>query len=117
MSEQKVQRYWVTADGLLAEQDEPEDDDVVMASDFERLEAELKQFQQDVGDSTNVTVLRELKARIAALSALLQEIRPHTDALICYASTVSEHPLNDLGKRIDAALAAFAAPTQVKEGQ
>jgi hypothetical protein len=44
--------------------------------------------------------LLTLRRREREARELLNELLPHTDALVCYASTVSEHPLNDVEKRI-----------------
>ena len=45
------------------------------------------------------------RTRSEALEALLREALPLAEAMVCYASTVAEHPLNNWEARVRAALA------------
>ena len=137
MSEQKVKRYWVTADGLLAKQDKPEDDDVVMAIDFERIEAQLDRLASDKarlameakelaldldewkealkaseGRATAWgTAANERAARIATLEKALREAIEMVESWGAYASDYFKDKHNLAGD-IAELRAALAAPAK-----
>lgn len=58
--------------------------------EIERLTAEL--LKRDA------IWLPEKDARIAKLEAAIKDIEPYTDAIICYASTITEHDGNRIAK-------------------
>lgn len=48
----------------------------------------------------------ETTALVRQLRAALDAVAPHTDKLICYASTAAEHPENLIDGQVQAAIAA-----------
>jgi hypothetical protein len=46
------------------------------------------------------------RKRLEKLEQLLRDIEPYLDSIICYASTITEHPPNGLPARVRDALAA-----------
>ena len=51
-----------------------------------------------------------LIALVRDARSLLADMRPYTDTMVCYASTVTEHPPNGWNARIDAFLIATEEP-------
>lgn len=73
--------------------------------------AQTKVYKKPNGDC-NVAVYATPQADAAlmreALEAL-ESVSPHTDKLICYASTAAEHPANLIDGKVHAAIAALRA--------
>lgn len=49
----------------------------------------------------------ELREQLKTAIGLLKEFEPHVDSLVCYASTVKEHPLNGTVARAQEFLKQF----------
>lgn len=83
---------------------DPADTEYVLASEYRSMMLQRDLAKADAANKTNIAV--DLRRDYIAAIDLLNRIEPHIDAIVCYASTTTEHAPNQLAVDLRTALAA-----------
>ena len=89
---------------------------MTVPSQFAEIVASDKALTQSEDGEAMLAAYPSMRHRSALIAlvrdarSLLADMRPYTDVMICYASTVTEHPPNGWDARIDAFLIATEEP-------